>query len=201
MPLLQNARPSGSSGMRVPTSSRSCFSNYKLIFLVVPSCQYILTMRNFEITPNPRPMRRMDVTSSRILVGSMESTSLNCFKWIKCISANRLTGLFERRDAVDALLGVPVRTPTEAGLFGSRSSRVLGAHGVGSKASSSHGTTSPAFRLRPTERGDSIGVGMALVSRWASGRRLRLDVFRRCGTDWSQLLMDLYRAESHSQLG
>ena len=49
-------------------------------------------------------MRRMDVTSSRILVGSMKSTSLNCFKWIECISANRLTELFERRDVVDALL-------------------------------------------------------------------------------------------------
>jgi len=164
--------------MRVPTSFRSCFSNYKLIFLVVPSCQYILTMRNFEITPNPRLMRRMDVISSRILVGSIESTSLNCFKWIECISANRLIGLFERRDAVDALLGVPVRTPTKAGLFRSRLSRVLGARGVGLKAFLSYGITSLAFYLRPTERGDSIGVGIALVSRWVSGRRLRLDVFR-----------------------
>lgn len=163
---ITNARPLGSLGMRVPISSRS----------------YV---RNFEITPNPRPMRRMDIISSRILAGSIESTSLNCFKWIECISANRLTGLFKRRDAVDAPLGVPVRTPTEAGLFESRSSRVLGARGVGSKASLSYSTTSPAFRLRPTERGDSIGVGMALVSRWASGRRLRLDVFRRCRTDWS----------------
>ena len=77
-------------------------SNCKLIYFITP------TMQSFKMTT---------ITNSCILVGSIKSTSLNCFKWIKCISANRLIGLFKRRDAIDALLRVSVHTLTEVGLF------------------------------------------------------------------------------------